>query len=672
MFGCAIGSNRSLQRSRYEIVVLDIEAVIFNYCVLGAVCSARVYTGIDVMNFFTAEVEIDVDSRGLPAQLARVKALTSRVAMSIQGAFKKMATRVISSVKRMVKYAVAGLLAIGVAATKMAMDAQESENLFEESMGNMAAAARKWSVEMADALYLNEYEVRKVVATFNVMFDSMGLGERAAYDMAKGLTQLSYDMASFYNLKPAEAFQKLQAGITGEAEPLKRLGILINETTVKQYAMNESIWDGVGKMTEMEKVQARYGLILQQTKKAQGDMERTLDSSTNVFRSLWSLIKETGIGIGNIFIPAVTDAGIVLRDWLSESQQRIIEGVIRGIERMVLAVRYFTSEVRLLPAYWKSIQIEVTKVAIAIWKTADAMTNLDEVFAWIRGDTETYKNIIMGLESEIKEYEREIQDLAQTYAESDVVVNKFFDSLIAGLRRVEKEPDFITTFPAIVRFEDVPSWEEIIEGMQDTPEALEEIVDKMKVVREETYKILYGFEAIGSSVKRWMQWAGNWGQRLGNIFTRAFEDMADGLSDALMGMAMDWKAFGRMFIKQLLQMIIQLQIAFALQTAMGFMGGFGGGSAPTQATGINPTASPVSLQHGGEVTRTGWAKVHEGERYSGVDNEQGFGNTIVNISDFAGLDVEVNEYKDSDQRIIDVSLKAAAGNGTYRRVHRIS
>ncbi len=112
-------------------------------------------------------------------------------------------------------------------ALDMAMDAVESENLFEESMGGMADSAREWSKQLRKDLGLNEYEVRKNVATFNVMFDSMGISEDAAYDMATGMSQLAYDMASFYNLPTEEAFQKLQAGITGEAEPLKRLGILV-------------------------------------------------------------------------------------------------------------------------------------------------------------------------------------------------------------------------------------------------------------------------------------------------------------------------------------------------------------------------------------------------------------------------------------------------------------
>jgi hypothetical protein len=128
------------------------------------------------------------------------------------------------------------LIAAGTAATKMAMEAVESENLFEVSMGNMAGAAREWSEQLRKELGLNAYDLRKNVGTFDAMLTSMGLSEKQAYDFSTSLTKLSYDMASFYNLKPEEAFDKIKSGISGEAEPLKALGILVNDNTIKTYA----------------------------------------------------------------------------------------------------------------------------------------------------------------------------------------------------------------------------------------------------------------------------------------------------------------------------------------------------------------------------------------------------------------------------------------------------
>ena len=109
------------------------------------------------------------------------------------------------------------LTVLMVTTGKMAMDIVESENLAKESFADMISAAESWSKELRDKLRVNEYEVRRNAAMFNVMFKSMEMGERAAYDMAKGLTELSYDMASFYNVAGGaeQAVRELRAGIMG-------------------------------------------------------------------------------------------------------------------------------------------------------------------------------------------------------------------------------------------------------------------------------------------------------------------------------------------------------------------------------------------------------------------------------------------------------------------------
>lgn len=197
------------------------------------------------------------------------------------------------------------LAAIGAASVKLAMDAVESENLFEVSMGNMAEAARDWSKEMSKSLGLNQYETRKTIGVFDVMLKSMGHGEQAAYDMAKGLTQLGYDMASFYNLRADEAFEKLRAGISGEVEPLKRLGIIVNETTIKTWAMTNGLIKQGQVLTEDQKVWARYNVIMEQTKLAQGDLARTIDSPANQLRILKSRAQELAVELGTQLLPLV-------------------------------------------------------------------------------------------------------------------------------------------------------------------------------------------------------------------------------------------------------------------------------------------------------------------------------------------------------------------------------
>ena len=206
--------------------------------------------------------------------------------------------------KRMSLMVTLPILAAGGAAIKMAMDAEESRNLFEVSMGGMVDVAEKWSAQLSDSFGVNRYESQRLIGTFNVMLKSLGQNEQGAYDMAKGMTELGYDMASFFNLEPEEAFDKLRAAITGETEPLKRLGIVVNETTIKQWALNNGMIRQGEVLDESQKIVARYNVIMERTALAQGDLGRTLDSPTNKLRILKSRVAETAVEFGMKMMPA--------------------------------------------------------------------------------------------------------------------------------------------------------------------------------------------------------------------------------------------------------------------------------------------------------------------------------------------------------------------------------
>lgn len=207
---------------------------------------------------------------------------------------------------------------------KLAMNAVESENLFEVSMGGMASSARAWSEQLRKDLGLNAYEVRKNTGMFYTMFESMKLGSNDAYSLSTGLTKLAYDMASFYNIPIEQAFEKLRSGITGEIEPLKALGIIVNETTVQQYAFANGIAKSGDTLSEQQKILARYGVIMSSTSKAQGDLARTIDSPTNKLRIMGERAKQLGIDLGMALIPTLNDV-INIAEPLAAKIERIIK-----------------------------------------------------------------------------------------------------------------------------------------------------------------------------------------------------------------------------------------------------------------------------------------------------------------------------------------------------------
>jgi len=269
---------------------------------------------------------IDGDSTKAVKATKEVDTAVSKFTKNIDTA----ATKMKSAGLKMSLALTAPLVMIGKASIQTAMDVIESENLFEVSMENMADAAREWSEDLRESLGLNEYEIRKQVGMFNVMFASMGLGEQAAYDMAKGIVQLGYDMASFYNLEPEEAFDKLSSGMVGMSRPLQDMGILVNETTVKAWALSEGIISVGEELTETEKVMARYGTIMAATTKAQGDMARTLESPANQLRIFNEQVNMLKAELGMELLPMFSDVLAKLKpmvEWfgnLNDEQKNMV------------------------------------------------------------------------------------------------------------------------------------------------------------------------------------------------------------------------------------------------------------------------------------------------------------------------------------------------------------
>lgn len=223
---------------------------------------------------------------------------------------KKSAAKSTGGVSDAFKKLKTGIVALGIGkvikdSITAGMDAIESDSLFTTVMGDNANAVKSWSNEVSDALGLSAVNMQKNIGVVYNMTSSMGVAGDNALKMSKGVSVLAEDMASFYNLDSAEAFNKLRAGLTGETEPLKALGILVDENTVKQVAYSEGIAENGAELTQQQKVLARYVAILKQTGNAQGDLARTLNSPSNQLRSLKQNVQNLGIAFSNFLMPVL-------------------------------------------------------------------------------------------------------------------------------------------------------------------------------------------------------------------------------------------------------------------------------------------------------------------------------------------------------------------------------
>lgn len=187
-----------------------------------------------------------------------------------------------------------------------ASEYQEDLNLFTVSMGEYAEEAYNYAQKVSEVVGIDPAEWMRNQGVFNTIITGFGVaGDKAAY-MSQNLTQLGYDLASFYNIDFESAMQKVQSGIAGELEPLRRLGYDLSVARLEQERLNLGIDKSVSSMTQAEKSQLRYYAMMTQVTQVQGDMARTLEQPANMLRVLRAQIEQCARAIGNLFIPILT------------------------------------------------------------------------------------------------------------------------------------------------------------------------------------------------------------------------------------------------------------------------------------------------------------------------------------------------------------------------------
>jgi hypothetical protein len=175
--------------------------------------------------------------------------------------------------------------ALGAIFVRSAMSAVEAENLFEVTFDKHAQAARAWSNNLAKEYQRNAFAIREFAGQFAaVLKPTMGID--AATEMSETLTRLAYDIESFRNIPIEEVIQKLQSGLAGELEPMRRLGVDLSEAALKAQAAEMGIENFSSATDEATKRLVRYRAILKQLADAQGDVTRTADSPANRERAI--------------------------------------------------------------------------------------------------------------------------------------------------------------------------------------------------------------------------------------------------------------------------------------------------------------------------------------------------------------------------------------------------
>lgn len=184
-------------------------------------------------------------------------------------------------------------------------DYVENVNLFTVAMGEYAESAKEYAEEVGEAMGIDPSDWMRSQGVFMTLAKGFGVAGDRASVMSQQLTQLGYDLSSFFNISTEEAMQKLKSGFAGELEPLRNLGYDLSQAKLEAIALSLGIDKTVDSMTQAEKSQLRYYAIMTQVTDAQGDMARTLKSPANQLRVFKATLTQAARALGNIFIPAL-------------------------------------------------------------------------------------------------------------------------------------------------------------------------------------------------------------------------------------------------------------------------------------------------------------------------------------------------------------------------------
>lgn len=248
----------------------------------------------------------------------------------------------------------APIVGAGAAAVKFASDLNESLNKVEVAFRNNANEVKNWSDTTLQKFGIAKGTALDMAAGFGDMATSMGLNTKQASEMSMELVGLAGDLASFKNISIDVANTALTSVFTGETESLKKLGIVMTEANLQEYALSKGIKTRVKDMSEAEKVQLRYNFVMEKTINAHGDFERTGAGTANQMRIFQESLKQLAETFGQQILPVITPTIAKLNEMiqkfagLDDHTKKIIvvfAGVVAAIGPLLIIVGKLISAV---------------------------------------------------------------------------------------------------------------------------------------------------------------------------------------------------------------------------------------------------------------------------------------------------------------------------------------
>lgn len=183
-------------------------------------------------------------------------------------------------------------------------DFYEATDLFNNAMGELSGQATELINKMESLLGIDPTEAMTNIATIQSLATSFGLASDKAYILSKNLTQLAYDESSYWNKDTATTFTAISSAISGELEPIRRLGVDLSQARLQQELLALGFNKQVSSLSQADKAVLRYIAIMKQTTNIQGNLAQTISSPANMVRILKSEISQLAKAVGQLLYPA--------------------------------------------------------------------------------------------------------------------------------------------------------------------------------------------------------------------------------------------------------------------------------------------------------------------------------------------------------------------------------
>ena len=230
------------------------------------------------------------NTKQFQSQLSSVGNTAKQMKSTIAGAFAGLVAGV-------------GFVELGKKSLMLASDLEEVKNVIDTTFGDSAKTINDWSAKAGGAFGLSQIQAKQFNGTLGAMMKTSGFTGAKLAEMTTNLSGLSGDIASFRNMNPEEAFEKMKAVINGSSEPVEELGLDFRVASLEAYALSKGITKSWKDMSNMEQIQVRYNYTMEKTADIQGDFSKTSDGFANRLRKVGTTLQDIGANIGKILLP---------------------------------------------------------------------------------------------------------------------------------------------------------------------------------------------------------------------------------------------------------------------------------------------------------------------------------------------------------------------------------